>query len=69
MPMYEYRCQACAQAFEILQPMGASSEDVTCPACAHSEVKKLLSTFAASTGNRASASPAPAAGCCMGTAA
>lgn len=68
MPLYEYRCQACDHRFEILQPIGASADGIACPACAHDEVRKQHSTFAASTGS----APAPAtaaAGCCMGAAA
>ncbi len=47
MPLYEYQCSACGGRFEILQPLGGGSRDLTCPQCRSSEVEKVLSTFAA----------------------
>lgn len=32
MPIYEYQCQSCSGAFEILQAMGAAPPD-GCPRC------------------------------------
>jgi putative FmdB family regulatory protein len=48
MPLYEYRCLACLQRFEVLRRMGQGCEDVACPACGHGRVEKEHSTFAAS---------------------
>ncbi len=68
MPLYEYRCRDCSHEFEALRALGDSAEGIACPQCRHEEVDKLHSTFAASTGSK-DAAPAPAGGCCMGTAA
>ncbi len=46
MPLYEYRCPACHERFEVLQRMGESSEKVRCPECGAKEVEKQFSTFA-----------------------
>ena len=43
MPLYEYRCRACENTFELLVRTG----DVpSCPACASRELDKLLSEVA-----------------------
>jgi putative FmdB family regulatory protein len=41
MPIYEYRCESCGHAFELL--VRASSGAGRCPACGGEEVEKLLS--------------------------
>jgi len=45
MPIFEYRCKACDHLFEKL--VSRHDSQVDCPACASTEVTKLLSTFAA----------------------
>jgi putative FmdB family regulatory protein len=45
MPIYEYVCDGCRNAFEELR--NASDESrVTCPSCGSSEVTRRLSSFA-----------------------
>jgi putative FmdB family regulatory protein len=61
MPIYEYRCPACAHRFEVLQRMGEGADGLACPACGARQVEKQFSTFAASTG--AGSSQAAAGGC------
>jgi putative FmdB family regulatory protein len=65
VPIYEYRCQTCAEEFEILQRMGESAEGLACPRCGGEEVHRQLSTFAASTSSTSSAAEAACetAGC------
>jgi putative FmdB family regulatory protein len=46
MPLYEYRCPACDRRFELLQAVGAGSEDAVCPACGAAPAERQLSTFA-----------------------
>lgn len=46
MPIYEYTCETCAEAFEAL--VRAKSTRVTCPKCGGKRVKKGFSTFSAS---------------------
>lgn len=55
MPIYEYVCDACGQAFEHLARTLAD-RPVACPACGAKRLSKQLSTFAP-------ASAAPAKGC------
>ena len=63
MPLYEYRCPDCDHRFEVLQRLGAGSDEVTCPRCGREDPARQLSTFASSTsGGSAGASAAPAAG-------
>ncbi|NCS82712.1 MAG: zinc ribbon domain-containing protein, partial [Ignavibacteria bacterium] len=47
MPVFEYRCQACNEKFEVLHKSSTKIDDVTCPKCQSKENKKLLSSFAA----------------------
>ena len=42
MPIYEYACQACGHALEVIQKMGdAPLKD--CPVCGKPQLKKLMS--------------------------
>ncbi|MBI3575322.1 MAG: zinc ribbon domain-containing protein [Gammaproteobacteria bacterium] len=42
MPIYEYRCEACGQALEVMQKLGdAALKD--CPSCSRPALKKLIS--------------------------
>ena len=42
MPIYEYACQACGHALEVIQKMGAAPL-TDCPACGKPQLKKLMS--------------------------
>ncbi|MDQ3991565.1 MAG: zinc ribbon domain-containing protein [Actinomycetota bacterium] len=44
MPIYEYACVECGQAFELLQPSGTSTG--ACPACGSQEVRRRISLVA-----------------------
>ena len=33
MPMYEYKCPACTNVFDVLAKMGQAPESPDCPAC------------------------------------
>jgi putative FmdB family regulatory protein len=46
MPLYDFRCRACAHEFEAL--VRAGDEDPPCRACQGRDVERLLSTFAVS---------------------
>jgi putative FmdB family regulatory protein len=46
MPLYDYRCRACAHEFEAL--VRAGDEDPACRSCNSRDVERLLSTFAVS---------------------
>ena len=49
MPLYEYQCATCGERFEILQPLGAGAQGLSCPHCDSTELSKVFSTFAASS--------------------
>ena len=53
MPIYEYRCRACAHTFETLVRTGDAP---ACPACGVGDLERMLSLFAVnSEGTRQSA--------------
>jgi putative FmdB family regulatory protein len=43
MPLYEYRCRACANQFEVLVRPG---DTPACPSCASTDLDKQLSNIA-----------------------
>lgn len=59
VPLYEFRCRACDDTFEVRRPMSESSDPATCP-LGHEGAVRLLSVFASVGANGASA-PAAAA--------
>ena len=61
MPIYEYRCEECDQAFEKLAR--TFREEVACPECGSALVERLLSTFAMSGTARASVPQGGGCGC------
>ena len=57
MPIYEFRCTACNNAFEVLVRSSAADQDRPCPACDTNAVR-VMSAFAAKTADKTS-SPKP----------
>lgn len=49
MPIYDFECQKCGHAFELLIQCG---EVGVCPECASKRLEKKLSLFATGTGSR-----------------
>jgi putative FmdB family regulatory protein len=47
MPIYEYRCKTCDQAFEALVQ---GSQKPSCPCCDSRKLEKLFSAFAVNGG-------------------
>lgn len=47
MPIYEFKCNTCADVFEELVPMNTEGERLTCPSCGTVGAKRLVSAFAA----------------------
>ncbi len=45
MPIYEYRCTACGNDFELTRPVSQSSDPASCPKCGKG-AEKLVSVFA-----------------------
>lgn len=67
MPLYEYRCVQCGQVFEKLVRSPLVEQELACPCCGASEIKRLVSLCGVSGGARdsgfsPSTSCAPAAG-------
>ncbi len=46
MPLYEYQCSDCAQAFEMLRPFHCADEMIDCPACGSGRVQRRISVIA-----------------------
>ena len=56
MPIFEYRCRACAHQFEALTLPSKESAAPACPSCHSLDLEKLLSSFAVdSDGSREAA--------------
>jgi putative FmdB family regulatory protein len=47
MPIYEYKCNACAHVFDELVPMDTEGDNLKCPKCGHVGARRLVSAFAA----------------------
>ena len=55
MPIYEYRCEECGRVFEMLRRYSDADRDLKCPVCESEDIRRQVSSFAASFGSRASA--------------
>ena len=56
MPIYEYRCVTCGEAFEVFVRSPSRQANPTCPKCGGQKVKKAFSTFGVREGIRGNAS-------------
>ena len=50
MAIYEYECKACGKRFELRRGMNESDRDIKCPNCGAVSPRRVLSTFATSSG-------------------
>ncbi|TFG86752.1 MAG: zinc ribbon domain-containing protein [Gemmatimonadales bacterium] len=65
MPIYEYRCRACAHRFEaLLKRMDETAPE--CPKCGALQSDKMLSAFAVTRGGRQTPPGACGSGNCEG---
>jgi putative FmdB family regulatory protein len=66
MPIYEYACVPCGEAFEELVIRSSDEAEVRCPSCGSPELARQMSRPAAARvgtgGGGASRVPAPACG-------
>ena len=46
MPIFEFVCNACSQPFEELLRSASTADEVNCPNCGSSHIRKKVSTFA-----------------------
>ena len=61
MPIYEYRCETCGEAFEVFVRSPSRQANPTCPMCGSQKVRKAFSTFGVGRGGRSSTSGASCA--------
>jgi putative FmdB family regulatory protein len=45
MPVYEYRCEACGEGFDLFVRSPSRQTDPVCPKCGSCRVKKAVSLF------------------------
>ena len=70
MPIYEFACDDCGDAFEALVMSFSKIDGVTCPECSGNNIHKKISTFAVqgdSGRSSASSFSASAASCSTGS--
>jgi putative FmdB family regulatory protein len=65
MPIYEFRCPACDERFELRRPMRDADAPATCPR-GHAAAVRLLPIFAAIGSAAAPAGPCGAGAACCG---
>lgn len=56
MPIYEYRCESCAERFEVLTRFAERDTAQACPACESSKTRVLVSSFAFAGGGESGSS-------------
>ena len=61
MPLYEFECPKCHEAFEELVRTSEAAKEVACPNCGSHKVKKKLSAFSSKVSGGSSASVAACA--------
>ena len=71
MPIYEYRCESCAERFEVLTRFAERDTAQACPACESTKTRVLVSSFAFASGGGESslsdfASESTGGGCACG---
>ncbi len=47
MPIYEFKCNSCAEKFEKLLSINYNKEELECPSCGGNNPGRLMSAFAA----------------------
>ena len=51
MPIYEYRCESCAEKFEVFTTFAERDAAQACPACESTKTRVLVSSFAFAGGS------------------
>ncbi|HSR18476.1 MAG TPA: zinc ribbon domain-containing protein [Ignavibacteriaceae bacterium] len=65
MPLFEYRCAKCSIKFEVLHKSSIKLEEVICPGCHSTDVKKLISNFSSAVYNSSSSGESCSNGNCQ----
>ena len=61
MPMYDFACRECGQAFEKKLKMSQSSDPQICPGCGSDDTRRRMSaSFAMAGSSRSAAQAVPA---------
>jgi putative FmdB family regulatory protein len=63
MPVYEYLCESCGKATELLRAMRDADEAATCEHCGSRKTKRAQSVVAVTSGGGGGAESAPMSGC------
>jgi len=69
MPIYKYRCESCAERFEVLTRFAERDTAQICPVCESTKTRVLVSSFAVAGGEPSAsdfASEGGGGGCCGG---
>jgi putative FmdB family regulatory protein len=53
MPIFEYMCDSCGAVFEELESVTNRDKPHECPVCGKKKGRRIVSTFATSSGSRA----------------
>ena len=56
MPVYEFKCNACDETFEIISSLAERDDKAVCPACGGRDVKPVFSSVSLG-GSRSSVNP------------
>jgi putative FmdB family regulatory protein len=64
MPLFEYRCTKCITKFEVLHKSSIKQEEVICPGCHSTDIKKLLSNFSSAVHNSSPSGESCSSGNC-----
>ncbi len=69
MPVYDYVCNTCSDAFDTLVRSFSAADDVTCVNCDSSDVRRVPSRFASIGGLDEPMTPVQSSGggCCGGS--
>ena len=43
MPIYEYRCKQCGTVFDVIRPMSAADDAISCENCNSRDTTRMLS--------------------------
>jgi putative FmdB family regulatory protein len=62
MPIYEYQCRKCGEAFEKIQKVDEGGESLKCPSCGEQGPQKVLSGFCSLKSSESSSSCGPSSG-------
>ena len=58
MPIYEFLCKKCEAEFEELLPASRMDDEIPCPECGDTHVRRLLSAFGAFSKQSSACDPA-----------